>query len=350
MALLSLLIQKMTDETDGSKLAKHIDQLIGQQVATDRAAVIECLISYVKSGRIVHYRPFVLPRLIDLIHEGESAYAAFFEWALSQEELAYWAVDGLLKIQGRAAYDLLCHKAFDQEAVLSVRAKAIKSIALHSLQTFDAGLPNDPGYWTLADLPLTAIANWQKDNFPQGVGFESPRVHPSLLSPKTEFEKIVAQFDDCLAKERKSKQDKANPSDWLVILDADDLAAIEKRWTLPSVYLDFLTRFSPLKVYIASDQYFQGLHLHGAADLIAAQIGYASNGNTGEVIAQWPKNYVVIANAGGDPYCLDLERISGGDAPVYYAQPPGGGQWHFNLCRDSFTEFLKELAQLNTRK
>ena len=165
-----------------------------------------------------------------------------------------------------------------------------------------------------------------------------------MADPVSVLEKAAARLEKRLAKERKQDQDLARPSNWLVIASEADLAAIDQRWTLPEQYRRFLARYSPLRVHIDSKRDFQGLNLYGAAELIKAQHGYAYNPVDQEVIAGWPANYVVIADAGADPYCLNLSAIADGDAPVYTAEH-GAGTWEFVRHADSFVDFLKEIAK-----
>ena len=78
--------------------------------------------------------------------------------------------------------------------------------------------------------------------------------------------------------------------------------------------------------------------------MLKAQHGYSYNPVDQETIAGWPAHYVVIADAGADPYCLDLSAIADGDAPVYTAEH-GRGRVEFARHADSFVDFLKEVAQ-----
>lgn len=72
----------------------------------------------------------------------------------------------------------------------------------------------------------------------------------------------------------KSPAASTSPSNWLAVANADDIEEIKSRWKLPSVYLDFLTRFSPVRVTLESKRFWNGgLQLFGAAELIEAQAG-----------------------------------------------------------------------------
>src|SRR5262245_54908540 len=118
---------------------------------------------------------------------------------------------------------------------------------------------------------------------------------------------------------RKQRQDLADPTNWLTPAATKDIQAIKKRWDLPLTYLDFLVRFSPLKVYLLGRRFLAGLFLYGAGELIKAQDGYSYNPIAQQIIEDWPANLLVIAADNADPYALDLSKSDGIDAPILYA-------------------------------
>ena len=339
---LAALHRKLFDETDGGKFATLKDRLIKKHGETDRLAVMEILSDYAREGQLLHWRSSLVNSIVGLMQPQELK--DFFTWAVTQPTLAYWGIDGLLKSAGKEAYGTVVALAVADAMPREVRAKAVKSLAVFSRQQFDAGLSQDPGHWKLDSLRLDDVLAWQRAGYPDGAGFAPPVTHASLDDPRTALEKAAAKLEKKLSGERKKDQDLARPSNWLLIAENADLAAIDQRWTLPEQYRRFLARYSPLRVHIDSKRYFQGLNLYGAAELIKAQHGYAFNPVSNEIIADWPAHYVVIADAGADPYCLDLSAILDGDAPVYTAEH-GRGAWEFVRHADSFVDFLKEVAR-----
>jgi hypothetical protein len=343
--------RKLFAEKDGSKFHTLLQKLIKTHAANQREQVITILIKYAKEGQLLHWRNMLLTDLIELIEENETQYIDFFEWAITVPKLAYWGIDGLLKTAGKAAYTPLVALINNEKYEVEDRAKAIKSIAVFSKQAFDSGLPSDPGYWKARDFKLADILAWQKNNYADGVGYSKPKTHASLENPKTAFEKIVAKLAKKLAKKRAYfdaqnnalKQDAANPTSWLVIAEASDISNIKAKWKLPTIYLEFLTNYSPLQVSISYKKFIERFSFNGAHELIGAQDGYAYNSIAKEIIKDWPKNYVVIGNDAGDPYCIDIGDITDGDAPIYTAEH-GAGKWDFELVASSFTEFLKMLV------
>ena len=221
--------------------------------------------------------------------------------------------------------------------------KAIKSISVYSKQPFDRELPKDPGYWKLEDLRILEVETWQKNGCPVGQGYAKPQVHISLENPKTELEKIASKLNKKLEAKRTKNQDLSNPTNWLAIADETDILNITEKWKLPENYLLFLKNHSPIKVFIDNKKYFQGLHLYGASELIKRQEGYSFNPVTNKTIDEWPTNFVVIADAGADPYCIDINQIKENDSPIYTSMH-GNGEWEFELYADSFLTFLKEIA------
>ena len=338
---LAALHRKLFDETDGVKFSKLKDRLLKKHAGDDRLAVLDILIAYAREGQLLHWRAFLMSDIVHLV-EG-SQHAAFFAWALGQPELAYRAVDGLLKSTGVEAYAPLVALAASGATRLDVRARAIKSLAVFSRQPFDQGLPSDPGHWKAEQLRLSAVLAWQADGYPDGAGYKAPATHETLTHPLSRLEMAAAFLERNLALRRQREQDLAQPSNWLTVASAVDMAAIDAHWTLPETYRRFLACHSPLRVHIDSQQYFQGLSLYGAAELVKSQHGYAWNRVSHEAIAGWPGQYLVIADAGADPYCLDLGDVTDGDAPVYHAEH-GMGAWRFERHADSFVDFLNQIA------
>ena len=338
---LAALHRKLFDETDGNKFARLKDRLLNKHAPDERLAVLNILIGYARDGQLLHWRAFLMTDIVALAQPGECG--DFFSACLDVPELAYRAVDGMLKSMGKAAYAPLAALAAADSARLDTRAKAIKSLAVFSGQPFDRGLMPDPGHWKAGQLRVAEVLAWQADGYPDGHGFAAPATHASLAAPHSAVEQAAARLEQKLAIQRRREQDLAQPSNWLAIADAADLRQINARWTLPAHYQCFLARYSPLRVHIEHADYFQGLHLYGAADLIKAQHGYAWNPVTQQAIAGWPASYLVIADAGADPYCLDLDAISDGDAPVYTAGH-GAGAWQFTRHADGFITFLQEIA------
>jgi hypothetical protein len=113
------------------------------------------------------------------------------------------------------------------------------------------------------------------------------------------------------------------------------------RWKLPAIYVRFLKKYSPNLVLISLKRQVEDLQLFGAAELEEAQHGYSFNPIKNEVIAIWPKHYVVIAEMAGDPFVLDLSAAKKGDAPVLTAKH-GLGSWKFREVAGTFLEFLEK--------
>lgn len=337
------LIDTLFAETDGNKFATLKDKLIRSYAGKDRQAVIEALVRYAREGRLMHWRAFLMTDIIQLVAPAENSWRSFFEWAVTEPALAYRATDGLLKTAGREAYPALVALAANENLPTEKRAKAVKSLAMYSRQPFDRELPSDPGYWKPEQLRLDELIAWQEQGYPDGAGYAPPQVHPSLLHPGNDFEKLMAKLDKQLEKKRRKNKDHANPSDWLVMADEKDISYIRDRWALPEVYATFLQYYSPLKVTLVGPDFVEGLFLYGAHELAERQGGYAYNTVTGENLADWPSHLLVIGDDGADPYCLDLSAVKDGDAPVYTAEH-GQGKWAFELYAESFTALITKLV------
>jgi len=123
----------------------------------------------------------------------------------------------------------------------------------------------------------------------------------------------------------------------------DKLKEIKENWDLPSNYLNFLEKFPAKGKDVEGEQFVNWLHIYGFSELVKNQLGYSFNPETNKPIEDWPKDYVVIADDGADPYVLDLSKSDGKDSPVLFAYH-GEGDWNFQLFSSSFEEFLNKIG------
>jgi hypothetical protein len=332
--------QELMTTTNGGRAHDLIRELLRAETSVS----IPILMEYATSGPLDHVRTHVSAQLADLVPEGDKAYAGFFEAGLSDPHLAYWSIEGLVRVAGQSSFPALTQFALNPAHAVDDRGKAIREMALLGGQRFIQGLPSDPGHWKATDLPIKEFQEWAAAGFPAGPGFGPPERDPRLDDPKSPLDQIASRLDARLAKLRKANQDLVNPTNWLAPATESDIAAIQARWRLPSTYVQFLRDFSPLRVHIVGRKYFQGLDLYGAAELFAAQTGYSFNPLTSERIDSWPDEYVVIASHAGDPFVLDLSHASSSDAPVLTARH-GEATWDFSHEAPSVLKFLETLSR-----
>jgi len=328
--------------TDGRDACEAINKLakLAEKGSEEAKSV---LVAYVQDGSINHIRAYACSELASAIKEPHAGFAAVFRGGLADPDVRYWSILGYINSAGKGAYEDLIQVAEDDGIPVDERAHAIKCVSRFSKQKFDRGLPSNPGFWKEKHLRLSEVRAWATNGYADGTEYSQPNRHPLLDKPQTEFEKIVHKLDKRLAKERKKRQDLAEPTDWLVIADAQDIRRIKAEWELPATYLDFLTRFSPLRVIIRARRFYNPFWLFGAAELLEAQNGYSVNPIDKQPISDWPAHFVVIASHGGDPYVLDLPHSDGNDAPILTAEH-GPGEWNFEPVAGSFVEFLDQLA------
>jgi hypothetical protein len=301
------------------------------------------LAEYAKIGPLDHCRDHAMAQLTKIVPTGDLTFRSVFEWGLTDPNTAYWSLEGLVRVAGQTSYSQLVAFALDASQKIEQRSKAVKELALDSGQHFIRGLPSDPGRWRGEQLPLRELSQWAAAGFPRGPGFERPPRHPKLDNPVSAIDSIASRLDAKLAKSRQERQDIANPSNWLTPASAADISAAQALWPLPDVYVEFLSKFSPLRVAVESRRHYQGLCLYGAAELIARQQGYSRNPLTQSVLAGWPLGYVVIADHAADPFVLDLSNRPVTDAPILTALH-GTGVWEFRKEAPSFLRFLQRLA------
>ncbi|MFV0330482.1 MAG: SMI1/KNR4 family protein [Dysgonomonas sp.] len=336
-ATIEQLKEKLFTELDGTKFDRLKNQLIKKFGTDNRKGVIDIFIHYVKEGQLKHWREFLLTDLIELVDEGEKEYSHFWEENFKNPKLSYWSVDGLLKTKGEEAYPLLINM-LDGDYPEGIKNKIVKGLSEYSKQPFDRGLFPDPEHWKAGSRRIDEIMLWQQNGYPNGKGYTHPDRHTSLDNPQNSFEKLMARLDKkvSILRNKDYRQDPAYPRYYLTIADNKDITEITEKWDFPEIYLQFLKYYSPLHVYI------KGINIYGAESLIKNQAGYAYHGITGETIRDWPESYVVIADKGADPFCIDLSNISDGDSKVYESKH-GTGKWEFEENAPSFIEFIKKL-------
>lgn len=343
MSKLDNLIASLFDTKDGVVACDAINGLTklarqGNEQAKDALAL------YVKNGPIDHHRSFACYCLAGCVTEADVKFAKLFRDALSDSELRSSSIKGYLNVSSKAAYKEIVRIAENKRIPLESRAQAIKCLAMHSKQPFDRNLPSNPGDWKETDLRLAELKAWMKGCYPEASGYAEPKRDPALDRPRTALERIVSQLDKKLAKNREKRQDLASPTNWLSVASPADIKRIKARWKLPSVYLEFLTRFSPIEVTLASRRFYNHFQIFGANELISAQENYAYDPKTKKTFKDWPTELVLIANHGGDPFVLDLADSAGKEAPVKTAEH-GIGYWKFRRVAKTFSEFLTQLAK-----
>ena len=285
-----------------------------------RSDALKVLIDYARSGRHHHVREFITSDLAHSARVGDANLLPFFKEGLGDPVRGYWSILGYIRVAGADAYRDLVGLLLDTRLSLGQRAHAAKCLAQHSGQRFDRDAPSDPGLWSEQHIRAAEIRAWIDGGCAPGPGYDEPRRDPALDSPATPFERLVAELDKKLAKSREEDQDLAEPTDWLTPASPDDLERIKERWQLPSIYLDFLTRFSPLRVIIDNELFVQKFDLFGAADLIAGQDGYSESSILKRRLEEWPAHLVVIAATGATPTC-SIYPAAMARTPRYW--PPG---------------------------
>lgn len=111
---------------------------------------------------------------------------------------------------------------------------------------------------------------------------------------------------------------------------------IRAKWNLPDDYAEFLN--SNAESIIMETEDYGELEIFGANSLISGQNGCSYNPVTEENIEDWNPNFLVIASAWGDPFCIDTSQEN---SPVYFGFH-GEDEWEFSEEYDSVEEFLRE--------
>lgn len=300
----------------------------------------KALADYALAGTFDHVREHVMSVLADRASAEDQTHSELFLKGLDLAACRYWAAKGATKTLGARVYPKLLELCRDEALPVEDRAQAIKCLATHSGQPFDRDLSADPGFWEEDDLRVEEVVAWAANGYPPGDSYPDPLRHPALDDPQSNLERLVAALDVYLAARRATEQDPANPSNWLTPSSESEIDAIRTRWDLPPVYLDFLTRFSPLRVHVEQhldhegEDFLPQLALFGAHELIERQARYEGAG--------WPSDLVVIADQNADPYAIRLDY--GKESPVHFAFH-GEGEWDFEEVAPTFEAFLARVLE-----
>ncbi len=341
MGIIEKNVQKLLTAMDGVDACNAINALCKNATENSREQVIQALMQYAETGRIVHMQSFALARMVSLVQEQEINYMEFFKSCIESKDKSkcYWGIGGYCKVMKKASFDYLLETLFSKQMILENKALIVKKLSELSNTPFDANKPYECIHWKEEDMEYDRIRIWAQSGYPDGNGYDKPHRHECLDNPKSVEEKLYARLDKKLLKKREKKQDLAHPSNWLIRAEQSELDDILQKWALPQGYIDFLEKASPLKVDFRIKG-FGNVCVYGAHELIQGQAGYSYNSTTNTNIATWNSNYVVIAQRFGDPFCIDISQAN---SPVYFAEH-GMGKWEFTKEFDSFIEFLKNLA------
>lgn len=254
------------------------------------------------------------------------------------EQFFYSVMHQYLRIFGRVGYAFLMglldtRKISDQNACF-----VIVALCRHSQNIFDQSYPPDSA-WTRQQIGqlILKLFKWQKKGFPVGKGFKTkaPRQDPSLQNPNTPLEKLVNRIAVALG-QQPEKIGYEEAQNYFVPAKKKDIVAIKKRFKLPEVYLEFLTRFSPLNVGFAS------------SELLAAHELIGDNESMWLSNFDQPDNVLVIGTIGmsGDPLYFRLDLSAGEDAPLYTVMHDCWDEEDAMEIAPSFLDFLESEAEV----
>lgn len=339
MDLLEKKIEKLEQTTDGVAACNTILYLAKRINEENRDQVMAALMQYGDNGLVEFHRGFAVGMVVELMDKQDSTYSDFFMSCIQSGDSskAYWGIEGYVKAAGKAACNALIPFVFLHDFPLECKANIIMQLSKVTNNIFEQGKP-DPGFWKESDIDYGTIRQWAEQGFPCGKGFTEPVRHICLDSPETAAEKVYSKIDKKLKQKREKKQNLANPTNWLVQAEPSDMEQIDQRWHLPADYRDFLLKASPVTADLKMKGYGY-ITLYGAHNLIKCQEGYRYNPIEKKNIDSWNKDYLVIADRGADPFCIDL---SVEESPVYFGLH-GMGQWEFSEAFGNFMDFLKHI-------
>ena len=156
---------------------------------------------------------------------------------------------------------------------------------------------------------------------------ELKKAGAKMIVYEEKWDHVCEEFSTVKKSTERKKQKKTDDS---------VMKAIEQKWNLPQIYLDYLkTHPESREIDIEDDEI--KITLYGANDLINSQDGYAYNPVEKKIIEDWDPNLVVIADSNADPFCIDISK---NDTPVLYAIH-GMDEWDFDVYCVSLEIFFE---------
>lgn len=345
MTDLSKLSKGLFNSSNTGACSRAIEKLAALALAGDVGAV-QLLVDYSKRGHFNGLRFFAAAKLAMELSAIYPMLSDFFVEGLLDDNIRCWCLLGCIRTLGNKSYGTLISVAMDPIVSHRDRVYAIRLLSIHSGQPFNRDCPRNADFWQESDLRLNELEAWKDAGYPvlesQPTLLQNPRFKSSEL---TAFDKVVAEIDDKLAKERNSDPEQSvNPANLLLPSADRVLETIMDRWQLPENYKHFLTFYSPYRLECAMQvRKLSGyLSLYSAEELIAAQEKFSTNPTDKSIHPEWKKSYVVIGDASLDPLIIDLNDKSGPDLPIYFAKH-GCGEWRFKKLVNSFATFLSQI-------
>lgn len=288
-----------------------------------------------------HLKGYITYSFINCIDSTDIQYVHFLEkcTASKYSDVMWWRIEGYVKLMNEKACEKLLSLVFKSDYPIENKAQIIKLLSQITNNNFEQGKPLECRSWKESDIDYERLKEWADNGYIKGNGYILPKRHICLDNPNTKEEKLFARLDKKLLKKREKRQSLAYPTNWLIEAEKSDLEKILKKYNLPPYYIEFLEKASPLNTNFKIKGY--GLvEGYSANNLIQRQEGYSYNPVKNTIIKDWNKDLLVIANAFGDPFCIDLSKEN---SLIYFAIH-GQEKWEFTEKFEDFYNFLKVLT------
>ena len=312
---------------------------------SDSCQLLDEMVDILIRNQVQLHNWWVLSRMLELVdfskveQAKKEELAALLEkrfWQDGHPREWYWICSLMPRLTEAKSYPFLID-VVRSDRPRDVRANAMKNLAKASGQPFNRNLPKDPGKWKEEDIRVQEMEAWIAEGCPAGAGYLPPVLDGALDAPATPLEAVVSALNRKL-KKNQDPTDFSSYDNYLVVAPSEDVERLQSKYQLKGNYLDFLKRFSPCNVIVSKGAY--DIFLYGADNLEENQNGYSVS-EQGEALDAWPKDYLVIADRFGDPYCI---RMGEEESLIYFAKH-GEGAWKFKKQYNSLEEFLAYLAK-----
>ncbi|MEZ6187533.1 MAG: hypothetical protein R3F62_21305 [Planctomycetota bacterium] len=198
-AALEDLEAKWVAERDCTKAHRLLNR-IGARAAAEDAEGVRALVRYCRSGPLDPVRQTAASRLSDVVAPSDLQVAAEIRLLLEDPVTAWGLARALLRIEGSGAWSALAALARVETLAPWLIGEILQLVCEDSGQPLLANCPTNPRDWTRDSIPLSALASWEAEGFPQGDGPRRLPRDPGLDDPRSPLERLAARLDRNLEK------------------------------------------------------------------------------------------------------------------------------------------------------
>ena len=166
-------VEKLADEleicSDGKRVGQILDILVKRLSGNPPCAISkEALAKFYHSGSNEGQQSRCGFALAKSCAAGDVLLEQVFKAGINNAPTKHTSLLGLINVSRAGAYPELLDVALSTTANLEDRLYAIELLSLSSGQSFCRSISRDVSEWSVDQLPIAALIDWQKSGYPLG--------------------------------------------------------------------------------------------------------------------------------------------------------------------------------------